>query len=214
MNLPLLTDIKNALAFLRRGEFKEFLFRFRVHFSKIDLRYASVQELGLSTDRSHHYAHSGGINLEKVLNSLNISREDAIVDFGAGKGGALITFARYPFAKITGVELSPELAAIAEKNFKILNIPNVTMVVKDAADFTELDEYNYFYFFNPFPRSVVAAVIQNIHSSLSQRPRTVHLIYCNPEFHDILEQDSLFLKTGEFYHRQLCLPVFVYSNQP
>lgn len=212
--MPLLTDVRNALAFLRRGEFKEFLFRLRVYFTKIDLRYASVNELGLSADRSHDYRHSGGIHLENVLNHLKITKEDAIIDFGSGKGGALITFAQYPFSKITGVELLPELVAIAEKNFKLLNISNVTMVVSDAAEFTALDEYNYFYFYSPFPRSVMAAVMENIRASLLRRPRKVIIVYCNPEFHDIVERDPPFRKTEEFYHHQLSHPIYVYSNTP
>ena len=212
--MPIITDVKNALAFLGRGEFREFLFRLRVHFSKIDLSYASVRELGLSADRSHDYRHSGGIHLENVLNRLNISPKDAIVDFGSGKGGALITFAKYPFAKITGIELMPELIAIAEQNLKVLKISNVIMVASDAADFTDLNGYNYFYFYSPFPRSVMAAVMHNIQSSLLEKPRTVHLIYCNPEFHDLVITDSPFHKSDEFNHLQLHLPIYLYSNQP
>jgi SAM-dependent methyltransferase len=212
--MPIFNDVKNALAFLCRGELKEFLFRLRVYFSKIDLHYASVKELGLSVDRSYDYAHSGGIHLENVLSHLNITHEDAIVDFGSGKGGVLITFAKFPFAKITGVELLPELVAIAKQNFKILNISKVTMVVCDAADFTDLDEYNYFYFYNPFPRSVMAAAVQNIQSSLLKKPRCAHLIYCNPEFHDIVIANTPFRKTEEFYHHQLHHPIYIYSNKP
>lgn len=212
--MPIHTDVRNALAFLCRGEFREFLFRLRAYFSKIDLRYASVRELGLSADRSHDYRHSGGVHLENVLNHLNITPADAIVDFGSGKGGALVTFAKYPFSKITGVELLPELVAIAEQNFKILNISNVTMVVSDAAEFTDLDGYTYFYFYSPFPRPVMDAVLHNIQASLLKKPRPVHLIYCNPEFHDSVVTDSPFRKTGEFHHRQLNLPIYVYSNQP
>jgi SAM-dependent methyltransferase len=211
--MPILTDVKNALAFLCRGEFRELLFRLRVHFSKIDLKYASVNDLGLPPDRSHDYRHSGGIHLENVLDSLNITREDAIVDFGSGKGGALITFAKYPFSKILGVELLPELIAIAENNFRILNISIVTMVKSDATEFSDLDEYNYFYFYSPFPGNVMGAVMQNIKSSILKKPRCVHLIYCNPEFHDILVTDSPFRKTREFYHRQLNLPIYLYSNK-
>jgi len=210
--MPLVTDIRNALSYLLRGEFKEFLFRLRVHFSKIDFRYASVNELGLSADRSHDYRHSGGIHLEHVLDRLHITQSDAIVDFGSGKGGALATFAKYPFSKITGVELLPELVAIAAENFRILGISNVTMVVSDAADFTELDEYTYFYFYSPFPRSVMGSVLANIQTSLRNVPRCAHIIYCNPEFHDLVEAVSPFCKTGEHHHRQLRLPIYVYSN--
>lgn len=212
--MAILNDVKNALAFLCRGEFKELIFRFRVYFSKIDLRYASMNELGLSVDRSHHYAHSGGINLEHVLSALEITPADAIVDFGSGKGGALVTFAKYPFSRVTGVELLPELVAIAEQNLKILKITNVTMIVSDAAEFTDLDDYNYFYFYSPFPRPVMAAVVQNILTSLKAKPRRMRLIYCNPEFRDIVENGTPFRKAEEFYHHQLRHPIYVYSNKP
>jgi len=210
--VPILYDIKNALGILKRGEFREFLFRLRVRFQKIDLRYASLNELGLSADRSFHYAHSGGIHLEKVLNSLQITPGDAIIDFGSGKGGALITFARYPFSKITGVELMPELVYIAEQNLRKLHISNVTMSISDAAYFVDLDEYNYFYFYSPFPGNVMLAVMNNIVSSLRNNPRIVHLIYCNPEFHGIIEAASPLRKMDEFYHHQLHHSIYVYSN--
>jgi 16S rRNA A1518/A1519 N6-dimethyltransferase RsmA/KsgA/DIM1 with predicted DNA glycosylase/AP lyase activity len=212
--MPIINDVKNALFFLCRGEFKELLFRLRVYMGKVDLHYASLEELGLSADRSHDYAHSGGAHLEKVLSGLKINPRDAIIDFGSGKGGVLITLAKFPFAKITGVELLPELVAIAEQNLKILNISNVTMVLCDAADFTELEEYNFFYFYNPFPRSVMDIVVHNICVSLRKKPRPAHLIYCNPVFHDILVANSPFHKTEEFYHQQIHQPIYVYSNKP
>ena len=126
----------------------------------------------------------------------------------------MITFAKYPFNKISGVELLPELVTIAEQNFKKLNISNVTMTVSDAADFTDLDAYNYFYFYSPFPRSVMVDVIHNIESSLQKKPRPLRLIYCNPEFHDLIEKDSGFHKTAEFYHHQLHHLIYVYSRTP
>lgn len=212
--MPHLSDIRNALSYLLRGEFGEFMFRLRVHFLKIDLCYASLDELGLSEERSFHYAHSGGPQLEKVLNRLGITTDDAIVDFGSGKGGALITFSKYPFSRITGVELMPELVAIAGENFRKLGITNVSMVVSDAAAFTDLDAYTYFYFYSPFPRIVMEAVLDNIRQSLTARPRTVHLIYCNPELHDTVIAAPPFRKRREFYHQLLRHPIYVYTNEP
>jgi hypothetical protein len=212
--MPLISDIRNALSYLCRGEFSEFMFRLRVHFRKIDLRYASLDELGLSRERSFHYAHSGGVQLEKVLNRLDISADDAIIDFGSGKGGALITFSKYPFSRITGVELMPELVAIAEENLKKLNITNVSLVVSDASEFTDLGAFTFFYFYSPFPRIVMEAVLHNIRRSLQARPRTAYLIYCNPEFHDSIIAGSLFRKQHEYFHRQLQHPVYVYTNTP
>jgi hypothetical protein len=209
--MPLATDAKNALSLLLRGKWREFFFRVRVHIQKIDLRNVPLDELNLPEDRSHYYANSGGFHLEKVLRDLKITPRDAIVDFGSGKGGALFTFSRFPFAKITGVELAPELVDIAEDNLKKLNIGNITMTVCDAADFTDLDEYNYFYFFSPFPCSVMSAVIQNISSSLIASPRKAVIIYFNPECHDAVVTNSPFVKVMEFHHHEL--GYYVYANR-
>lgn len=206
------TDAKNALRLLLCGEWREFVFRVRVHVQKIDLRNVYLDELNLREERSHYYANSGGPQLEKVLRDLKITRQDAIVDFGSGKGGALITFGKFPFAEIAGVELSPELAAIAGDNLKKLRIGNVAMTVCDAADFTDLDAYNYFYFFSPFPCSVMSAVMRNICASLGRRPRKAVIIYLNPECHAAVVADSPFVKTMESSHHQL--GCYLYSNEP
>ncbi len=206
-----MVDIKNAFSLLFRGEFREFIFRVRVYLGDIDLRNASTEDLGLSPDRSHEYSNSGGLHLETVLKSLKITSDDAIVDFGSGKGGALITFSKYPFLKITGVELSPGLAAVAARNLEKLNIKNVDMAISDAACFTDLDGYNYFYFFNPFPASIMSAVIKNIAASLGRRPRKATIIYFNPEFHESVVTDSPFVKTKEYHHYRLSY--YVYTNE-
>ena len=208
--MSMVTDAKNALALLFSGEWREFLFRVRVHLLKIDLRNVYLDELKLQEERCHYYANSGGVHLEQVLRELKITPQDAIVDFGSGKGGALITFCRFPFAKIGGVELSPELAAIARENLRKLNIGRVALAVCDAADFTDLDDYNYFYFFSPFPCTVMGQVMQNIGASLTRRPRKAVVIYFHPECHAAVVTDSPFVKIKEFNHHQL--GYYVYSN--
>ncbi|MFA7402535.1 MAG: methyltransferase domain-containing protein [Pelobacteraceae bacterium] len=207
----LANDIKNALSLLFRGEWQEFIFRMRVHIQKIDLRNTYLEELNLPEERCHYYANSGGPHLDRVLKALKITRQDSIVDFGSGKGGALITMSRYPFAGIAGVEIAPELAAIAQQNFAKLGIKNITMHISDAAHFTDLDEYNYFYFFSPFPAAVMSAVMRNICVSLANRPRKATIIYFNPECHDSVVTDSPFVKTDEFNHHEL--GYYIYSNR-
>jgi len=209
--MSLSTDILNALTLLLHGEWREFIFRIRVHIQKIDLKNAYLDELNLPEERSHYYANSGGLHLEKVLRDMKITPKDAIVDFGSGKGGALITFARYPFSKIAGVELSPELVAIAEDNFRKLQIGTITTTVSDAADFTDLDDYNYFYFFSPFPLTVMSAVIRNISVSLTAKPRKAVIIYFNPEFHAAVVTDSPFVKVSEYHHHEL--GYYIYANK-
>lgn len=210
--MALTTDIINALSLLFQGEWREFIFRVRVHIQKINLKNTYLDELNLPEERCHYYANSGGLHLEMVLRALKITPQDSVVDFGSGKGGALITLSRHPFAKIAGVEIAPELVAIARRNLNKLNIGNITMIVGDAAEFTDLDDYNFFYFFSPFPSSVMSAVIKNICASLVHKPRKTVIIYFNPEYHDAVVTDSPFIKINEFNHHELSY--YIYSNRP
>ena len=204
------TMIRNAFSLMSRGEWRELNFRLRVRLGQIDLKTSGPGDPDYSEERGYHYADSGGLHLEKILKTLNITSEDSIVDFGSGKGGVLFTFSKFPFAKITGCEVYPELAEIAKRNLKVMGVKNVSIVVADAADFKDLDGYNFFYFFNPFPADVMAAVVKNIVSSLSKKPRKVRLIYFNPECHDVIVKDTPFTKVGEY--PQNGLKYHVYSN--
>jgi protein-L-isoaspartate O-methyltransferase len=204
--------IKNALSLLCKGDWREFNVRARIVLGQIDLKTVSTDELNLPIERANSYSDSGGSGLQKVLSTLNITPRDAIIDFGCGKGGALITLARYPFAKITGVEISADLGDIARKNLGILTIDNVHIICCDAAGFTELDDYNYVYFFNPFPAAVMRSVIDNLKKSLAIKPRKVTIIYLNPVCNDEIISDSPFTRQEEFDHASHRF--FVYSNGP
>ena len=199
--------IKNALLLLWRREWREFLIRLRISLGHIDLKHDPTET---DSDRTHYYADSGGLAFDKIMANFDITPADAIVDYGSGKGGILISLSKYPFAKITGVEIAPELVEIAISNIRKLKINNVEIECCDAADFKQLQEYNYFYFFDPFPCSIMEDVIDNIKKSILDQPRKVTIIYLNPSCHDIIEAGSILTKTKEVPHfEHKC---FVYSN--
>jgi 16S rRNA G966 N2-methylase RsmD len=208
--MSFLNYLKNAATLLCQGKWREFLFRLRVYLVGVDLSNVSNDELNIPVERGHEYANSGGRHLEIVLETLKITPEDAVLDYGSGKGGALMTLAKFPFSRITGIELSPELVAVARKNLKGLNAGRITMIVDDAVNLTDLEAYNYFYFFNPFPAAVMIAVIKNIANSLTRKPRKAVIIYLNPEFHESVVTDSPFVKVDELHHHPL--KYFIYSN--
>lgn len=199
--------IKNALTLLLKGEWREFLIRLRISLGHIDLKHDPRETV---TDRTHYYADSGGLAFDKIMSHFDITHDDAIVDFGCGKGGILISLSKYPFSRITGVEIAPELVEIAQNNIRKLKIRNVDIVCTDAAEFRELYEYNYFYFFDPFPCSVMGGVINNIERSIDMYPRKATIIYLNPLCHDLIESRNVFMKTKELPHfEHKC---FIYSN--
>jgi SAM-dependent methyltransferase len=169
-----------------RQAWKHLPYQLKMKIRGVDLRWTSLEQNGLSEERSYRYSDSGGPDLEELLDSLPISPSDSVLDLGCGKGGALITLAKYPFTKVDGVEISPELADIASANMKKLQISKSTIYCSDAADFTNLDSYSHFYMYNPFPEAVTERVLQNIRASINSRARRVILIYKNAVFHKLV----------------------------
>ncbi|MFC1843891.1 class I SAM-dependent methyltransferase [Thermodesulfobacteriota bacterium] len=205
---PRLRGIKNAFLLLLKGEWREFLIRLRISLGHIDLKHDPTET---DTERTHYYADSGGLAFDRIMANFDITPNDAIVDFGCGKGGILISLSKYPFSKITGVEIDPALVEIAEENIRKLSLKNVEIKYCDAAAFKQLNDYNYFYFFDPFPCVVMQEVLGNIEKSIHEHPRKVTIIYLNPGCHDIIESSSIFSKTKEVPHFEH--ECFVYENE-
>lgn len=202
-----LRGFKNALILLSRRDWHEFKTRLKISMGQVDLRHDPNETI---TERTFYYADSGGLEFDKILSHFTITAADSIVDFGCGKGGVLISLSKYAFARITGVEISPELVAIAERNIKTLNITNVDIQCCDAAEFTSLEQYNYFYFFDPFPDNVMEDVVNNLQRSVQDCPRKVTIIYLNPSCHHLFDQSAIFHKVEELTHfEHKC---FIYSN--
>ncbi|MFA5516563.1 MAG: class I SAM-dependent methyltransferase [Desulfuromonadales bacterium] len=200
--------LKHALLLLRRRQWRELLIRIRIALGHIDLKVDPTEAV---SERTHYYADSGGLAFDGIMSYFAIAATDAIVDFGCGKGGILISLSKYPFARITGIEISPDLVGIARDNIRKLKIKNVDIQCCDAADFKQLDTYNYFYFFDPFPDVVMADVLGNIEQSLIDHPRKVTLIYLNPYCHELIESGTVFSKTGAVEHFEH--DCFIYTNQ-
>ena len=205
--MHLMRGLRNGIILLCKGEWRELVIRLRIALGHVDLKHDPTQAI---SERTHYYADSGGLAFDKILANFEITPNDAIVDFGCGKGGILISLSKYPFSKITGVEISPELVEIAKNNIKKLRIKNVEVECCDASQFKKLNEYNYFYFFDPFPCVVMNEVMINIENSIIDNPRKIIIIYLNPFCHELIESRRIFTKTSEISHfEHKC---FIYSN--
>lgn len=74
--------------------------------------------------------------------------EDAIFDYGCGKGGALVSFLDYGFLRVGGIEYEPKIYEVLKENIGRLELNDrVELLYGDAGELTvELDQYNWFYF--------------------------------------------------------------------
>lgn len=117
------------------------------------------------------------------------SLKGSFLDYGAGKGRALIVALWRGFEKVIGIELSPVYCAIANNNVTAVLAKYPTRTVEiiqgDAVDFDMPDDVSVAYFFDPFGREVMPAVIERILKSLHRLPREFHVVYANPRFVDL-----------------------------
>ena len=136
-----------------------------------------------------------------VLASLNIAFDNyTFVDFGSGKGRALLLASEFPFKEIIGLEFSSELHVIAEANMqryrsatqKCKNIRSINM------DFTAFDLPSgpaILFFFDPCKQRVLEEVVSRIEGALSSRSGPLFIAYVAPRSETLrIFDSSRFLK--------------------
>ena len=144
------------------------------------------------------------------------SAEDSIFDFGCGKGAALVCFLDYGFVHGGGIEYEPQLYSTLVDNMKRLDIPEDQMecIQGDAAQLeTELDKYNWFYFWAPFGEQTFEIVIAHIEESIERKKRKVTIIYNNPQCHRLFEECKSFRLVNQFTIATRQRVVNIYQNQ-
>lgn len=147
----------------------------------------------------HGYAKTNEKHLKEIFSTLDIKREDCLLDVGCGKGVVLREAARYPFGKIAGIDIDANLVKIARRNFKILGLTDrVHCAAANAMDYREYGNYNTFFFFNPFSQEIFQAVINEIILENDER-RQIRIIYHNPVYQEVIEETGMFKKIKEMY---------------
>jgi 16S rRNA G966 N2-methylase RsmD len=164
-------------------------------------------------DRQHdkrRYEAVPLVTFARIMSRLPADLSDYVfVDFGSGKGRALLLAARYGFKRIIGIEFAAELHGIAKQNVdKCAPETQIELINQNAVSCSIPDEKCVFYFFNPFGDQVLAEVVSNIEESYHRRPRKMFFLYVNPHgahvlhsrtFARLLERRRFGLKTGVIY---------------
>ncbi len=156
-----------------------------------------LAELGLASEERKDYKPAGWLSLRRILPRREVSANDVFIDFGSGKGRAVIEAARYPFRRVIGVELSEVLHDIARKNIESsasrLQCQDVLLVHSDVLDYSIPDDVTVVFLNNPFRGATFAEVINRLLASVDHNPRELRIIYGNP-----IEEPFL-LSTGRIH---------------
>jgi hypothetical protein len=121
------------------------------------------------------------------------------VDYGAGKGRAMLLAAEHPFAAVAGVEFAAELHDNAEMNIaqyprSRMRCRTVECLLEDASQVGPPEGEAVHYFFNPFSREVFAEVLSNIVMSYRHKPRRFYLILVDPIATDLVDASGVFAR--------------------
>ena len=115
------------------------------------------------------------------------------VDYGAGRGRALMLAAMHPFRKIIGVEFARELQDDATMNIaqfprSLMKCRDVDCLLMDAVDFAIPETNGVFLFNDSFDREVLETVLARITSSYRANPRRIYLVFVRPLQAEVLDQ--------------------------
>jgi hypothetical protein len=106
----------------------------------------------------------------------------AFVDVGSGKGAAVLMASEFPFRRLIGLELTPELIAIARINVQKFNAANGTQLAPQwvHCDFFKWplpDEPLLFFFNNPFPDQITLEALDHLERVVSAHRHPVLLVF-------------------------------------
>jgi SAM-dependent methyltransferase len=129
----------------------------------------------------------------------------SFVDIGAGKGRALLLASELPFRKVIGVELSAELARIAQANvqrWKRVARPNcpIHVLQQDALRFCWPRTSLLVFLYNPFACELIEQLLERLEAAAGRghaskgrdraaRPSSaIDLLYTNPTCADVISR--------------------------
>lgn len=161
---------------------------------------------------SNNYMLISLSTIRHVVEQCGMTKEDALFDFGAGKGGTLIGFYNLGILNLGGCELSRNIYNIWIDNFSKLGISQKNCYNMDATMCTDIDGYNYFYLFNSFKGETFQKVISNIETSYCRSPRKIRIIYVNTFCHKMVIANGIFRLEKQISSGQYIRLVNIYTT--
>ena len=131
------------------------------------------------------------------------------IDFGAGKGRAMLVASELPFHQVIGIELNPTLADTAQLNLDhwltshaadatAPPLAPIRLYEQDALTFDLPRSPTLAFLFHPFEAPVLKLLLRRIEARFAKKPGTpppaFDLLYVNAECRNILDQHPAFTR--------------------
>lgn len=138
-----------------------------------------------------------------LMRLLDLPKDATFVDIGSGKGRVLMLACQAGFKRIVGIDFSPQLCEIAQRNLATFRKrtpvgAEVQILKLDATDYEFSADQQIFFMFDPFLPEVVTQVIKNLGRSIERHPRKCWLIYLAPKYHAAIAETKVFPAPKQF----------------
>ena len=112
------------------------------------------------------------------------ARDGTFVDYGCGKGRALLLAGESGFRHLVGIEFAPGLAAVCRQNLRRSRVLPAdvcsTVLETDAALYQPTEGILVAFLYNPFRGGTLSQVVERLRSRAARDPATVWVVYVNP----------------------------------
>ena len=125
--------------------------------------------------------------LRDMLDGLDIDYSQfTFIDFGSGKGRAMLIAADYPFRKVIGVEFAPALHEVALSNIARYKNPaqkcrDIQSICEDATTYELPPENIVAFLYTPFKPPVLKVVIDRLVAAFQNSPRDLVIAFYGSE---------------------------------
>jgi hypothetical protein len=149
------------------------------------------------------------IDLWRATNPPHPIDHYTFIDFGAGKGRAMLVASQLPFHQVIGIELNPTLADIAQRNLDhwldihttdttATPLVPIRLYEQDALTFDLPRTPTLAFLFHPFEAPVLKLLLRRIETHFAKKPGTpmpaFDLLYVNAECRNILDRHPAFTR--------------------
>lgn len=177
--------------------------RFDRRFGVETTGYIEPEDLGApeaSAEETGGYEPTPRAAFRRIIKNLGLEYERyTFVDMGSGKGAVLLYAAEFPFKEIVGVEFSPTLNRIAERNLAAYRGKKICARVKtvcmNAAAFPIPKGPAVLFFFNPFKGRSLETVSGNIERAIEDGAGDLAVVYYHTESRHPVFDEARRLKT-------------------
>lgn len=160
----------------------------------LDFSMVYVGKLQQEVAEFHGYSMTDAGDMKRMLQGVPVEvGKAAFLDVGCGKGMCMKCALEAGYQKVAGLDLDQHLLDIARSNMQKLQL-KADCIYANAVEFTGYADYDVFYFYNPFGKSIFEQVIEQIKASQNQRNRDIWVMYYHPVFGELFEKSGFQMK--------------------